>query len=378
MVTLKHLSAYLFLLLLLLSLESRSQTISNVSAEQAGNSLIISYSLESSAPCEIDLSFSTDGGKAWTKVIGGVYGDVGKNIVQGVHKIRWEVLESFDNFVDANVKFKVAARMLETIQFGKQTSEVAPESDKTIKIDETQTPDRSKDIPAYLECWAWEDNNLFNDNFSGEESDKAVEFKQWLFNYKPKGNSSSIFRVFATDYQAKYDGFCSPSTKKYTERNELHKAPFIREMALWETDNPQGDRVLIYDMWYELTQKNPNNTEIQTPDKSNDIPAYLECEIWDNEYNSFTVAFPSNSSTKAKEFQDWLFKGKTKDGMSFRTHATYYLTKYDVLCAPSTKDYENKGELHKAPFIREMAEWVPITATTDKKNLFDIWLESFK
>ena len=120
MVILKHFSAYLFLLLLL-SLESRSQTVSNVSAEQAGNSLIISYSLKSSAPCEIDLSFSTDGGKAWIKVIEGVYGDVGKNVVQGVHKIRWEVLESFDDFVDANVKFKVAARMLETIQVGKQT-----------------------------------------------------------------------------------------------------------------------------------------------------------------------------------------------------------------------------------------------------------------
>lgn len=120
----------------------------------------------------------------------------------------------------------------------------------------------------------------------------------------------------------------------------------------------------------------PPVDKTQIPDRSKDIPAYLECEIWDNNYNSFIVTFSSNSSTKAKEFQDWLFKGKTKDGRSFRTHATYYLTKYDGFCSPSTKQYEDKGELHKSPFIREMAEWVPITTTSKEKNLFDIWLES--
>ena len=129
----------------------------------------------------------------------------------------------------------------------------------TPPVDKKEIPDRSKDIPAYLECWAWEDNNLFDSDFSGKQSQKAKEFKTWLFTYKPEGNLSYPFRVFVTDYQAKYDNFCSPKTKDYESKNELHKAPFIREMALWEAVNPQGERISFYDWWYESTQKNPTN-----------------------------------------------------------------------------------------------------------------------
>ena len=176
----------------------------------------------------------------------------------------------------------------------------------TPPVDKKEIPDRSKDIPAYLECWAWEDNNLFDSDFSGKQSQKAKEFKTWLFTYKPEGNLSYPFRVFVTDYQAKYDNFCSPKTKDYESKNELHKAPFIREMALWEAVNPQGKRISVYDWWYESTQKNPTNeSKLNNKENINEMAKQLPSENFDNAQEMFneireTDIYTTNADVRTK------------------------------------------------------------------------------
>jgi hypothetical protein len=129
-------------------------------------------------------------------------------------------------------------------------SEVAPDIDNTIKIDETQTPDRSNDIPAYLECEAWIQHNYFTKNFPGQENNKAEEFENWLFEFIPQGSTYSKYVRFATDYLSKYNRFCSPSTDEYRKESRLHESPFIREMALDESREK-----LLFDWWVELSKK---------------------------------------------------------------------------------------------------------------------------
>ncbi len=102
-------------------LEVHGQSITNVIAEQSGNTLIISYSLLTDTPCEITFSVSTDGGISWSVPNKGVSGDAGVNIVQGNRTIRWAVLDAQDQLVSNNVLFKVAAvESFKTVTIGSQ------------------------------------------------------------------------------------------------------------------------------------------------------------------------------------------------------------------------------------------------------------------
>ncbi len=86
-----------------------AQTVSNVYVEQDGNELLIHYSLSADSPCEVKLYVSQNGGRTWEGPLIQVTGDAGKNIANGEHMIRWNVLEEMEQLVGGNIKFKVAA-----------------------------------------------------------------------------------------------------------------------------------------------------------------------------------------------------------------------------------------------------------------------------
>ncbi len=86
-----------------------AQTVTNISAEQQGNALLVHYNLTTESPCEVSLFVSLTGGKTWTGPLLRVSGDVGKDISGGSHNIRWEVLEELEQLVGNNIQFKVVA-----------------------------------------------------------------------------------------------------------------------------------------------------------------------------------------------------------------------------------------------------------------------------
>jgi formylglycine-generating enzyme required for sulfatase activity len=90
-------------------LSLNAQTVSNVSATQQGNELLVSYSLTTDNPCEVSLFVSLNGGKSWTGPLMYVSGDVGKNISAGSKAIRWQVLEEQEQLAGSGIHFKVVA-----------------------------------------------------------------------------------------------------------------------------------------------------------------------------------------------------------------------------------------------------------------------------
>jgi formylglycine-generating enzyme required for sulfatase activity len=91
------------------AITANAQSVSNVTAEQQSNALLIHYELSTSNPCEVSLFVSMNSGKSWTGPLLRVSGDVGKDISSGSHTIRWEVLEEMESLVGNNIQFKVVA-----------------------------------------------------------------------------------------------------------------------------------------------------------------------------------------------------------------------------------------------------------------------------
>jgi formylglycine-generating enzyme required for sulfatase activity len=87
----------------------RAQTITNVTARQEGQELVISYNLTSSSPCEISLFISIDRSLTWQGPLTNCTGDVGKKINSGYRQIRWSVLDDWDQLVSHEIQFKVTA-----------------------------------------------------------------------------------------------------------------------------------------------------------------------------------------------------------------------------------------------------------------------------
>lgn len=86
-----------------------AQTVTNVTAEQQGNTVLIHYNLTTDTPCEVSLFISMNGGKSWTGPLLQASGDIGKNISSGSLTIRWEVLKEIEQLVGSNILFKVLA-----------------------------------------------------------------------------------------------------------------------------------------------------------------------------------------------------------------------------------------------------------------------------
>jgi uncharacterized protein (TIGR02145 family) len=103
----KHL---LLLPLLALALHMQAQRVTNVTAEQLGQELLIHYHLEADGPVEVLLYLSTDRGSRWEGPLKSCSGDVGPNVAPGTDKrIRWEVLKDRE-LVGDGIAFKVVAK----------------------------------------------------------------------------------------------------------------------------------------------------------------------------------------------------------------------------------------------------------------------------
>lgn len=84
-----------------------AQKVSNVSAEQVGKNIVVSYDLDQAAT--ISVCYSTDGGKTYSQPVKQVTGDVGKNVSAGHKQIVWNVLNEVEKLVCSNLVFKVMA-----------------------------------------------------------------------------------------------------------------------------------------------------------------------------------------------------------------------------------------------------------------------------
>jgi hypothetical protein len=87
-----------------------AQRVTNVTAEQQGQELLIHYHLEAEGPVEVLLYLSTDRGSRWEGPLKSCSGDVGPNVAPGTDKrIRWEVLKDRE-LVGDGIAFKVVAK----------------------------------------------------------------------------------------------------------------------------------------------------------------------------------------------------------------------------------------------------------------------------
>jgi formylglycine-generating enzyme required for sulfatase activity len=98
------------IILWVLCLSAQAQKVSNVRAEQVGQEIVVSYSLETNSACEINLLISQDNGATWGTSLKNVKGAVGGNISSGEKQINWKVLEERESLVGDKIKFKVTAR----------------------------------------------------------------------------------------------------------------------------------------------------------------------------------------------------------------------------------------------------------------------------
>jgi uncharacterized protein (TIGR02145 family) len=111
-----------FLFLCLLGITTHAQKVSNVTFRQEQSAIIISYDLETKAPCKISLFVSTDDGKTWKGPLKKVTGDAGAKIASGSHSVTWNVLEEFEELRGDKIKFQVRADGddHETVKIGTQ------------------------------------------------------------------------------------------------------------------------------------------------------------------------------------------------------------------------------------------------------------------
>jgi len=66
----------------LITVTLSAQSITNVQSHQEGNNIVVTYTLQSSAPVDIVLSLSKDGGATFTEPLKSVTGDIGEDISQ--------------------------------------------------------------------------------------------------------------------------------------------------------------------------------------------------------------------------------------------------------------------------------------------------------
>ncbi len=99
----------LLTLLFLLAAHTSAQTVRGVSAEQQGQQVVVSYELQTDAPCEVSLHVSLDQGKTWSDGLSQCTGAVGKNISSGRHSITWNVLAERTELWGDGIRFRVKA-----------------------------------------------------------------------------------------------------------------------------------------------------------------------------------------------------------------------------------------------------------------------------
>ena len=89
----------------LMSVPLFAQSVSNTDCRQEGKKIVVTYTLDK--PSNIELWYSTDGGKNYLGPLKKVSGDVGKNVHSGNNSIVWDVLEEVEGLSGTGIVFKV-------------------------------------------------------------------------------------------------------------------------------------------------------------------------------------------------------------------------------------------------------------------------------
>ncbi len=131
---------------------SSAQKVTNITAEQIGQSIQVSYNLEAESTCNVSLFYSSDNGKNWQGPLIKVNGDVGGKISNGNKKMNWDVLNEVELFKFDAVVFKVKADLygLKEVKIGNQIW-----SAENLNVDRYSNGDI---IPQVTDATAW--NNL--------------------------------------------------------------------------------------------------------------------------------------------------------------------------------------------------------------------------
>ncbi len=110
-----------------------AQNVSNVTAEQVGKTIHVSYDLDKAA--DISLFVSMDGGGTYTQLYK-VSGDVGKTIGPGHKTIVWDVQTEVKELHNDNVMFKVKVDANAEAQWQKQLREAAKKEEEERRANE--------------------------------------------------------------------------------------------------------------------------------------------------------------------------------------------------------------------------------------------------
>ncbi len=107
---------FLFSLAFLACICLPAQQIQNVTAEQQGKNIMVSYDLSAaSGQFDVALYCSTDGGSNFGNPVSAVTGDVGKNLNAGNNKqITWNVLADMEKLTGSRIVFEVRAKPVNT------------------------------------------------------------------------------------------------------------------------------------------------------------------------------------------------------------------------------------------------------------------------
>lgn len=97
----------LFISIFQIGITVYAQKVSNITYRQEQSNIIVSYDLETKAPCKVSLYVSKNGGDIWQGPLKKVTGDVGTKIISGIHSITWNVLAEFEELRGDNIMFQV-------------------------------------------------------------------------------------------------------------------------------------------------------------------------------------------------------------------------------------------------------------------------------
>ena len=101
----KQIRFIIIVLAALMSVPLFAQNVTNTDCRQEGNKIVVTYNLDK--PSDIELWYSTDGGRNYKGPLKKVSGDVGKNVHSGYNSIVWDVLEEVEGLSGAGIVFKV-------------------------------------------------------------------------------------------------------------------------------------------------------------------------------------------------------------------------------------------------------------------------------